>query len=279
LSNLKELDFSEASFACEGMKEEEDDEGNIVVRTADSTFANAILTNLTNLNLTGTVFAAKDMTSEGDIHTAYKTFANADLSNLITLDLSKSIFAETEMTTSGYVYTGSQTFSVAEMPNVENAYLTKGNDDAVFAAINMTKYGDANTGYHTFEDANLSKIPEATADGGIQEDGMFEIEAETLSEEANEYIKVDTFKNTMFLIVFKPVPITTDFFIIEPEMFEGKEVQAIKGFKEEVKQSVSTGVFLLKSYNSLDFSFHAEGKPICNYVSGRCEFDPNVMDA
>jgi hypothetical protein len=252
--------MSDATFAVEGMSSGKD--GNTPIRTADSTFANTDLPSLTTLNLDGAIFASDGMSNEADVHTAYRTFYNTSLLDLTLLDLSNSIFAVPEMTNSGYVYTGSQTFDSSVMSNVNEAYLEKEDNKAIFGAAKMTVAGDSYTGYKTFEYADLSNIPEKDAENTIVGQGVFEIPDEVMSEEGNEYIggdkksDVDTYWNTLFQIVFVPVPITTEFFSFAEEANEdGVLVSAITGFSPEVEQAYESKTGTpLAPYNALDFT-------------------------
>ncbi|MDR2568208.1 MAG: hypothetical protein LBC44_02740 [Mycoplasmataceae bacterium] len=269
LSSLKEIDLDEATFACEGMTE--DDNG--LICTADSTFANAILSNLNKLSLNDTVFASTGMTGDGTVHTAYKTFYNADLTSLETLDLSNSVFAASEMTTTGNIYTASETFEEADMLNIAELYLEKSSNKAAFAIAGMSTNGEVNTGYKTFQVAVLSNILKLEIIG----DGEFGKDLTLTNGTKN--IENETYKKTIFKIEYKPIPVTSEFFDFEETDFDDGKVMALKGFSSGVKDDPET-TLVDEGYNALDFSDannnDTNGEKI-EYVNGECSFDSGVF--
>jgi hypothetical protein len=244
LPSLEEINLSNAVFACEGMTTD-----GTSVRTALNTFANANLSNLTELNLNGVKFADTEMTTGGHIYTADNTFHGAQLDNLESLDLTNVYFSSSNMTTAGNVYTGYNTFNDANLTSLTELILTKDLQHAVFASSNMSSTGNIHTGNRTFYLANMSSI----AKNEITGTGIFGVSNMT-SIDASFVTKDETYEQTLFKFAYNPVPLTNQYFEFSEQEItkDGTEcnVPTIIGFSNDVEQ----GVIKLDEFNTLDFS-------------------------
>jgi hypothetical protein len=252
--------MSHAVFAVEGMNNEHD-----FVATAFETFSEAYMPNLRKLNLKGAVFAVDGMTTGNKhVYSGMYTFYRAIMDKLETLDLSTTIFSGSSMIGEGQVYTAPGTFEDIKAPSLTKLILSKGKKHAVFASPNMNSTGKCiYTAYGTFGKANLSSIyeTEIIGEGIYTGEGM---NFNTGNVDENSIAKKDTFLHTTFKTVFNPLPISTDFYDMETVIYNGKEVDVLKGVRD-MDQLYSAGII---NYNAIDFTIAT--KPL--YISGDFSF-------
>jgi hypothetical protein len=121
---LKTLDLSNIEFSVDDMSSSDN------VRIASQTFYGADLSELMTLNMEGTKFASINMitTNQGKIvYSGYETFSLAILSNLTNLNLSDSIFAvDNAMTPNGCLCrSAASTFEDAHLSKLSILNLSK----------------------------------------------------------------------------------------------------------------------------------------------------------
>jgi hypothetical protein len=125
LSELINLNMNGAKFAGINMLIGDTDSGGRVL-SGDNTFFNALLSNLTELNLSNSIFAIDNAVtmSNSRLYSGYQTFKNADLSKLSTLNLSKTMLQTPSMDTSVMVHNPVyETFNSSNFSSLTEIYL------------------------------------------------------------------------------------------------------------------------------------------------------------